>query len=138
MKKPDSATAESSRGIKRLLSIGNQVETSEDSCRKVKREKNCCLEATSNIDNQKNGTVEEKRYHIDESGNVHLVLWSQKLCGARVLLQASRLTASTIHLQLTAQSQCAVRGRSSSTSNNNSISSCLNLGTSTRSKRLHR
>lgn len=71
------------------------------------------------------------RYFVDSDTNVHLILKSQKLIGSRALLLAPRLNTSAIQLQLSAQSQCVVRGQSNNTSNNN-------LNFSTRSKRLQR
>lgn len=74
--------------------------------------------------------------------NVTIILKSSKIAGLRELLHADRLNKTAIELQLTAQSQCAVRGRSNSSSYSSDFipSSAIGsiLGGTTRSKRSHR
>lgn len=77
----------------------------------------------------------EKRIEVDSDNNVTVILKSRKIAGVRNLLQAERLNKTAIELQLTAQSQCAVRGRSNSSTYTTDFIPSLN---STRSKRLHR
>lgn len=74
----------------------------------------------------------------DESGRLVLILKSSKIAGVRDLLHAERLNKTAIELQLTAQSQCAVRGRSNSSSYSSEFVQNLSSIVSTRSKRLHR
>lgn len=83
---------------------------------------------------------EEKRLFVDGENNVTIILRSRKIAGVRDLLHAERLNKTAIELQLTAQSQCAVRGRSNSSSYTTDFisSSMATVGGSTRSKRLHR
>lgn len=85
----------------------------------------------------------DRRLEFDNENNVAVILRSRKIAGVRDLLQAERLNKTAIELQLTAQSQCAVRGRSNSSSAYSSdfISSALvsiTGGSTTRSKRSHR
>lgn len=81
----------------------------------------------------------EKRFEVDGE-NVTVILKSRKIAGVRDLLPAERLNKGAIELQLTAQSQCAVRGRSNSSSYSSDFISTAftSTGGSTRSKRLHR
>jgi menin len=86
-----------------------------------------------------NAPKREKRIEIDSENNVAVILKSRKIAGVRDLLQAERLNKTAIELQLTAQSQCAVRGRSNSNSYTNDFIPFASLGgSSTRSKRSHR
>lgn len=85
-------------------------------------------------------SINERRLISDSDNNVTIILRSRKIAGVRDLLHAERLNKTAIELQLTAQSQCAVRGRSNSSSySSDFISSALaSVGGSTRSKRFHR
>lgn len=86
-----------------------------------------------------NTSKRENRLEFDNENNVAVILKSRKIAGVRDLLQAERLNKTAIELQLTAQSQCAVRGRSNSNSYTNDFIPFSSLGgSSTRSKRLHR
>lgn len=82
----------------------------------------------------------ENRLEFDSDNNVTVILRSRKITGVRDLLQAERLNKTAVELQLTAQSQCAVRGRSNSSSySSDFISTALtSTGGTTRSKRLQR
>lgn len=82
----------------------------------------------------------EKRLEVDSDNNVAVILKSRKIAGVRDLLQAERFNKTAVELQLTAQSQCAVRGRSNSSSySSDFISTALtSTGGTTRSKRLQR
>lgn len=82
----------------------------------------------------------ERRLEVDDDNNLTVILRSRKVTGVRDLLQAERLNKTAIELQLTAQSQCAVRGRSNSSSYSSDFVSTalLSTGGTTRSKRLQR
>lgn len=140
------APPENSRSRKRAHSFDDKVDTSESSMSKIKTEDVHLMEAkpsdNSCLDNMtpKCPQKREKRLEVDTDNNVTVILKSRKIAGVRDLLQAERLNKTAIELQLTAQSQCAVRGRSNSSSySSDFISSALtSFGGSTRSKRLHR
>lgn len=134
---------EDARSRKRLLSSDDRVDTSESATRKIK------LDPIDNSDGQENSNKtkahesnsgRDKRLELDSDNNVTVILKSRKIAGVRDLLQAERLNKTAIELQLTAQSQCSVRGRSNSSSySSDFISSGLtSIGSSTRSKRSHR
>lgn len=129
---------------KRAHSFDDKTESSESSTRKaIKTEESSPSEVLSGRESVCSGlkvVAREKRLEIDNDNNVTVILKSRKIAGARDLLQAERLNKTAIELQLTAQSQCAVRGRSNSSSySSDFISSTLTtIGGSTRSKRLHR
>lgn len=80
----------------------------------------------------------ERRIEIEGDNNVTIILKSSKIAGVRDLLQAERFSKNAVELQLTAQSQCAVRGRSNSNSHSSDFVQSAMIGGSTRSKRLHR
>lgn len=136
---------ETSRSRKRAHSFDDKVDTSESSVNKIKTEDNNSLEVSpeSRYIKSRNlvgySATREKPIEVD-GDNVTVILKSRKIAGIRDLLQAERWNKNknAIELQLTAQSQCAVRGRSNSSSHSDFISSALTVGGSTRSKRLKR
>lgn len=115
-------TSESSVSKIKLSDDVNSTEASADSSRSVKKE---------------NRSVREKRLEVDGENNVTVILKSRKISGLRDILQAERLNKTAIELQLGAQSQCAVRGRSNSSSYSSDFISPAppSLRGSTRSKR---
>ena len=132
---------ESSRARKRTYSFDNKVDSSENSSDRIKTENFAdASPGTSWLKVVVRGSQRENRIEVDSDNNVNVILKSRKVAGVRDLLQAERLNKTAIELQLTAQSQCAVRGRSNSSSySSDFISSALSsTGGSTRSKRLHR
>uniref|UniRef100_A0A6G1S9X9 Menin n=1 Tax=Aceria tosichella TaxID=561515 RepID=A0A6G1S9X9_9ACAR len=137
----------SARPRKRALSINDKVETSVTTPGKLKLSDaaevssvGCSAIADENLQLVSCGTSKrENRLEFDNENNVAVILKSRKIAGVRDLLQAERLNKTAIELQLTAQSQCAVRGRSNSNSYTNDFIPFASLGgSSTRSKRLHR
>lgn len=133
--------SENIKGRKRALSFDDKVDTSESSLGKIKTEDVASPEARYlNSRNTTRYPVREKQVEVDSDGNVTVILKSHNLAGLRDVLLAERLNKTAIQLQLTAQSQCTVRGRSNSSSySSDFISSTLTTtGGSTRSKRHHR
>ena len=124
------------KGRKRAHSIDEKVDTSESSSNKIKLS-DSPTGTVENGDRRVKVVARERRLELDNDNNVTVILKSRKIAGVRDLLQAERLNKTAIELQLTAQSQCSVRGRSNSNSYSSEfISSALSsIGGSTRSKR---
>lgn len=123
----------------------DRVETSEPPTRKIKTDHFEALHSTqmaSSPSASSTSAVVKRENRIEtEHGSdiVTVILKSRKIIGVRDLLAAVRINKNAIELQLTAQSECAVRGRSNSSSHSSDfISSALLTGGSTRSKRSHR
>lgn len=143
-------TSGSSAGRKRVHSSDDNVETTSDVVLAAPNKQQRSLnnnhadvmnpDDCATMDSSENQKERGKRLEIDSDNNVTVILKSRKIAGVRDLLQADRLNKTAIELQLTAQSQCAVRGRSNSSSYSSEfISSALtSMRGSTRSKRLHR
>lgn len=141
-----SLAASSGKPIKRSHSTDDKVDTSDHKHIKTGHQST----ASASSATASHGSVapstrtaaarpREKRLELDNDNNVTVILKSRKIAGVRDLLQSERLNKTAIELQLTAQSQCAVRGRSNSSSySSDFISSALTTGSSTRSKRLQR
>lgn len=132
---------------KRAHSVDDKVDTSDCSSNKIKSpgdvnstEASPGSERPVKKEKIASPLVRERRLEVDSENNVTVILKSRKIAGVRDLLQAERLNKTAIDLQLSAQSQCVVRGRSNSSSySSDFISSAMtSLGGSTRSKRLHR
>jgi len=130
---------------KRAHSFDDKVGTSDGLTGKIKMEDSMNSTEASSGDSYarvspKQPYREQRLVEVDGDNNVTVILKSRKIAGMRDLLKASNLNKTTIELQLTAQSQCAVRGRSNSSSHSSDfISTALtSMGGSTRSKRLQR
>lgn len=124
---------------KRTYSIDDDVGTSEG--KMIKLDNNDPLNHSQDIERRNNpGVARERRLEIDGDNNISVILKSGKIAGVRDLLQAEKFQKNAVELQLTAQSQCAVRGRSNSNSYSSDFipTSLAPIGGSTRSKRLHR
>lgn len=150
--KVDNSNEPASKPRRRAQSITDKVETSagaasdrgklteaavDSSASSSSIAEDCLLAIKDN--NSNSGLKREKRLEFDNENNVAVILKSRKIAGVRDLLQNERLNKTAIELQLTAQSQCAVRGRSNSNSYTNDFIPFASLtGSSTRSKRTHR
>lgn len=134
---------EDSKSRKRAHSFDNNVDTSE-SCVNIRSNDHISSTRASPDNIYSKASIKyserEKRFEVDNDNNVTIILKSRKIAGLRDLLQAGSLNKSAIELQLSAQSQCAPRGRSNSSSYNADFISSVpaSMGGSTRSKRLHR
>lgn len=126
-------------GRKRAHSFDDNVDTSENSSAKLKLSRADTGSSNNSDENKNEFPSRNPRFQVD-GDNVTVILKSRKIAGVRDLLPAERLNKTAIELQLTAQSQCAVRGRSNSSSYSSDFISTAFTSTvgSTRSKRLHR
>lgn len=141
---PKASIDQTIKSRKRAHSFDDKVDTSESSIAKAIRTDDInsteAIPQGNSAEPIRNNLKGDNRLKIDSDNNVTIILKSRKIAGVRDLLQAERFNKTAIELQLTAQSQCAVRGRSNSSSySSDFISTALTTtGGSTRSKRLHR